>query len=33
MSNESESNIFNRTQPITSDFDQEIKRMIELNQG
>lgn len=27
---EAEYNIFNRTQPITSDFDKEIKRMIEL---
>ena len=30
---EAEYDIFNRTQPITSDFDKEIKRMIEQNQG
>ena len=30
---EAEYDIFNRTQPITSDFDKEIKRMIEHNQG
>ena len=30
---EAEYDIFNRTQPITSDFDKEINRMIELNQG
>lgn len=30
---EAEYDIFNRTQPITSDFDKEINRMIEQNQG
>ena len=30
---EAEYDIFNRTQPISSDFDKEIKRMIEQNQG
>lgn len=30
---EAEYDIFNRTQPINSDFDKEIKRMIEQNKG
>ena len=30
---EAEYDIFNRTQPITSDFDKEINRMIEQNKG
>jgi hypothetical protein len=30
---EAEYDIFNRTQPITSDFDREIKRMIEQENG
>ena len=30
---EAEYEIFNRTQPIISDFDKEIKRMIEQNEN
>ena len=30
---ETEYDIFNRTQSITSDFDREIKRMIEQNEN